>query len=61
VRRLVDELLHAPTVQVEELAEGSGGSSCAAALRALFELDPQASAVVAAPRGGDVLAVSDCR
>ncbi|MBC3189580.1 glutamyl-tRNA reductase [Pseudonocardia sp. C8] len=54
VRRVVDKLLHTPTVQVKRLAEGPDGDSYAAALRTLFELDPQAAAAVAAPvRGAD--------
>ena len=56
VRRVVDKLLHTPTVQVKRLAEGPDGSSYAEALRALFGLDPQAPAAVAVQRGGDVLA-----
>jgi glutamyl-tRNA reductase len=56
VRRVVDKLLHTPTVQVKRLAEGPDGSSYAEALRALFELDPQAPTAVAVQRSGDVLA-----
>lgn len=56
VRRVVDKLLHTPTVQIKRLAEGPDGSSYAEALRALFGLDPQAPAAVATQRGGDVLA-----
>ena len=56
VRRVVDKLLHTPTVQVKRLAEGPDGSSYAEALRALFELDPQAPTAVAVQRRGDVLA-----
>jgi glutamyl-tRNA reductase len=47
VRRVVDKLLHTPTVQVKKLAEGPDGDSYAAALRTLFELDPQKPAAVA--------------
>ncbi|MCW0212323.1 MAG: glutamyl-tRNA reductase [Pseudonocardia sp.] len=47
VRRVVDKLLHTPTVQVKKLAEGPDGSSYAAALRTLFELDPTKPAAVA--------------
>lgn len=53
VRRVVDKLLHTPTVQVKRLAEGPDGDSYAAALRTLFELDPQAAAAVAAPVRAD--------
>ena len=49
VRRVVDKLLHTPTVQVKRLAEGPDGAGYAAALRTLFELDPHAAAAVAAP------------
>jgi glutamyl-tRNA reductase len=42
VRRVVDKLLHAPTVRVKELAAGPGGDEYATALRVLFDLDPKA-------------------
>jgi glutamyl-tRNA reductase len=42
VRRVVDKLLHAPTVRVKELAGSPGGEDYAAALRVLFDLDPRA-------------------
>jgi glutamyl-tRNA reductase len=48
VRRVVDKLLHAPTVRVKQLASAPGGASYADALRELFELDPQAPAVLSA-------------
>ncbi|MGV0740834.1 glutamyl-tRNA reductase [Mycolicibacterium sp. XJ870] len=48
VRRVVDKLLHAPTVRVKQLAGAPGGDSYAEALRELFELDPQAVEAVAA-------------
>ncbi|MCB0923529.1 MAG: glutamyl-tRNA reductase [Mycobacterium sp.] len=48
VRRVVDKLLHAPTVRVKQLAGAPGGDSYAEALRELFELDPQAVDAVAA-------------
>jgi len=38
VRRVVDKLLHTPTVRVKQLADGPDGSSYAAALRQLFDL-----------------------
>jgi glutamyl-tRNA reductase len=41
VRRVVDKLLHAPTVRVKELAEEPGGHSYADALTRLFDLDPR--------------------
>jgi glutamyl-tRNA reductase len=41
VRRVVDKLLHAPTVRVKELASSPDGEDYAAALRVLFDLDPR--------------------
>ncbi len=41
VRRVVDKLLHAPTVRVKELASLPDGREYAAALRVLFDLDPR--------------------
>ncbi|WP_069160629.1 glutamyl-tRNA reductase [Nocardia altamirensis] len=49
VRRVVDKLLHAPTVRVKQLASTPGGDSYAEALRELFELKPGAAQAVAAP------------
>jgi len=40
VRRVVDKLLHAPTVRVKELASEPSGLAYAEALHALFDLDP---------------------
>lgn len=53
VQRLVDKLLHAPTVRVKELAEAPGGDSYADALRELFGLDRGAVEAVSAPVGVD--------
>ena len=47
ISRVVDKLLHTPTVRVKELAESPGGDSYAEALRELFALDPAAMAAVA--------------
>ncbi|MFZ2118484.1 MAG: glutamyl-tRNA reductase, partial [Pseudonocardiaceae bacterium] len=49
VRRVVDKLLHAPTVRVKQLARAGGGQAYADALRELFELDSQAVAAITAP------------
>jgi glutamyl-tRNA reductase len=49
VRRVVDKLLHAPTVRVKELASTPGGGTYAEALRELFELKPGAAQAVSAP------------
>ncbi len=48
VRRVVDKLLHAPTVRVKQLAASPGGDTYAEALRELFELGPGAVEAVAA-------------
>ena len=42
MHRVMDKLLHAPTVRVKELAGSPGGDSYEAALRVLFDLDPEA-------------------
>ncbi|MDB1087885.1 glutamyl-tRNA reductase [Streptomyces sp. ACA25] len=49
VRRVVDKLLHAPTVRIKELAREPGGADYAVALRELFDLDPQTVAAVSNP------------
>ncbi|CAB4883378.1 glutamyl-tRNA reductase [Rhodococcus fascians] len=49
VRRVVDKLLHSPTVRVKQLASTPGGDSYAAALRELFELSPGSAEAVATP------------
>jgi glutamyl-tRNA reductase len=50
VRRVVDKLLHEPTVRVKELAAAPGGTDYAGALRALFGLgiDAEVDAVAGA-------------
>lgn len=57
VRRVVDKLLHVPTVRVKQLAGAPGGDSYAEALRELFELGPQAVEAVAA--AGELSFVSE--
>ncbi|MFJ1703324.1 glutamyl-tRNA reductase [Kitasatospora sp. NPDC088346] len=55
VRRVVDKLLHAPTVRVKQLAAEPGGASYAEALRELFDLDPAAvQAVSGTPVGAPI-------
>jgi glutamyl-tRNA reductase len=49
VRRVVDKLLHAPTVRVQEFAADPEAVDYAAALRELFALDPQSVAAVMSP------------
>jgi glutamyl-tRNA reductase len=52
MRRIVDKLLHAPTVRVQELSSEPDAVDYAAALRELFALDPQAVAAVMSPEVG---------
>jgi glutamyl-tRNA reductase len=54
VRRVVDKLLHSPTVRVQELAGTAGPESYPEALRRLFDLDPAAPAAIAAPAPADL-------
>jgi glutamyl-tRNA reductase len=51
VRRVVDKLLHTPTVRVKELASGPNGVEYAEALRELFQLDPTAPTAITAVDG----------
>jgi glutamyl-tRNA reductase len=54
VRRVVDKLLHGPTVRVKELAGGPDGQAYATALRELFDLDRNAvEAVTRADLNGE--------
>lgn len=55
MRRVVDKLLHAPTVRVKELAGSPGGDAYENALRVLFDLDPAvvAAVTVADPGAAD--------
>ncbi|WP_371669885.1 glutamyl-tRNA reductase [Streptomyces sp. NBC_00289] len=52
VRRVVDKLLHAPTVRVKQLAAEPGGAGYADALRTLFDLDPETVAAVSRAEDG---------
>jgi len=56
VRRVVDKLLHAPTVRAKQLAATPGGDGYADALRKLFDLDQE---TVAAVSRADAKGVSD--
>ncbi len=49
VRRIVDKLLHAPTVRIQELSSDPEAPDYAAALRELFALDPHSIAAVMSP------------
>jgi glutamyl-tRNA reductase len=51
VRRVVDKLLHAPTVRVKELAAEPNGAAYESALRELFALDPKTIEAVTRPTG----------
>ena len=51
VHRVVEKLLHSPTVRVKELAAEPNGDSYAAALRELFGLDLNRVAAVTTPGG----------
>ncbi|MGC5565547.1 glutamyl-tRNA reductase [Streptomyces sp. FR-108] len=53
VRRVVDKLLHAPTVRVKQLAAEPGGAGYADALRTLFDLDQETVAAVSRAAGRD--------
>ncbi|HST47642.1 glutamyl-tRNA reductase [Jatrophihabitans sp.] len=55
VRRAVDKVLHAPTVRVKELAATPEGGTYAAALRALFDLDPARVGSVIAVRHAELV------
>ncbi len=46
MHRVVEKLLHAPTVRVKELAGQDAGGSYDKALRELFDLDPENVAAV---------------
>ncbi|HEU4330830.1 MAG TPA: glutamyl-tRNA reductase [Lapillicoccus sp.] len=51
VHRVVEKLLHTPTVRVKELTSDGHGEDYAAALRELFDLDPHTVAAVSTPPG----------
>ena len=55
VHRIVEKLLHTPTVRVKERAVGGQGADYAEALRELFDLRPGVAATASVPppeRGG---------
>jgi len=56
VHRVVEKLLHTPTVRVKELAGEGQGGDYALALRELFDLDPHDVAAVSVPPEGGGLA-----
>jgi glutamyl-tRNA reductase len=53
VRRVVDKVLHEPTVRVQELADTAGPESYPEALRRLFDLHPSTPAAITAPEPPD--------
>ena len=61
MRRVVDKLLHAPTVRVKELAGSPGGEDYAAALRVLFDLDPRAVEAVTRAATDQAMGQEDTR
>ncbi|RZU33292.1 glutamyl-tRNA reductase [Blastococcus saxobsidens] len=61
VRRVVDKLLHEPTVRVKELAATPGGTDYAGALRALFGLGFDADVTPGAGRLADAVTVDPDR
>jgi glutamyl-tRNA reductase len=61
LRRVVDKLLHAPTVRVKELAGSPGGEDYAAALRVLFDLDPRAVEAVTRAATDEAMGQEDTR
>jgi glutamyl-tRNA reductase len=50
IHRVVEKVLHTPTVRVKELAADPGGPTYADALRELFALDPATVDAVTAPK-----------
>jgi glutamyl-tRNA reductase len=54
VRRVVEKLLHTPTVRVQQLAEAPGGDSYAEALQELFGLGRSRPAAVSVTDPRDV-------
>jgi glutamyl-tRNA reductase len=61
VNRVVDKLLHAPTVRVKELSGVSEPADYAAALRDLFDLDPHDVAAVSLARLDEVIDIGGAR
>ena len=49
MRRVVDKLLHAPTIRVKQLAEQPVETSYTDALRELFALDPATIEALSSP------------
>lgn len=55
VHRVVEKILHTPTVRIKQLAgEEQGGQDYAALLRMIFDLDPHETRVAQIPHGGEV-------
>jgi glutamyl-tRNA reductase len=50
VHRVVQQLLHSPTVRVRQLAAEPGGEAYASLLRELFDLDPHVATVAEIPQ-----------
>ena len=56
MHRVVEKLLHTPTVRVKELAGEGQGGDYAQALRDLFDLDPHDVAAVSRAAGDGAVA-----
>ncbi len=54
MHRVVEKILHTPTVRMKQLAGKEGGADVADLLRQLFDLDPHESRVSRLPKGGDL-------
>jgi glutamyl-tRNA reductase len=61
VNRVVDKLLHAPTVRVKELTGSAEPSDYAAALRELFDLDPHDVATVSTAHLDEIIDIGGPR
>ncbi len=54
MHRVVEKILHTPTVRMKQLAGRENGADVADLLRQLFDLDPHESRVSRLPKGGDL-------
>ena len=52
MRRAMSALLHTPTVRMKQFAADPGGEQFAAAVQALFDLDPAAVQALSTPPEG---------
>lgn len=54
MHRVVEKILHTPTVRMKQMAGRENGADVADLLRQLFDLDPHESRVSRLPKGGDL-------